>query len=76
MNTVKASQAFTCEKLSMRQKTIHGENVAKAAKAISSVNLITSSKNLRSCSFLNSLSPSYLASSILNNTYGENLYCY
>jgi hypothetical protein len=70
MNTAKAIQAFISEKLSMSEKTIQGENAAKAAKAISSVNLIASNKNLRLCSFLNSLSPSYLASFISNNTYG------
>jgi len=68
MNTAKAIQAFISEKLSMNEKTIQGENAAKAAKAISSVNLIASNKSLRS-SFLNSLSPSYLASFISNNLY-------
>jgi hypothetical protein len=70
MNTAKAIQAFISPKLSMSEKTIQGENAAKAAKAISSVNLITSNKNLRLCSFFNSLSPSYLASFISNNIYG------
>jgi hypothetical protein len=69
MNIAKAIQAFISPKLSMSEKTIQGENAAKAAKAISSVNLITSNKNLR-FSFLNSLSPSYLASFISNNIYG------